>query len=432
MSITSIQSDGWTSAIVASPSTVARLPEPDSVAARVSRCLTALAQPLVPARSPWAAVDSTTAGRPLVLVQIASTVGPPAACPAATDPLVALAGIELVGPGTHVRPNDDLLAATTEFDGRPVPPAIIERAEALVMGSESRPGAGAPRSVHQLRLYFSPDALGPDRTGRFSPLNVRLTTAVRGERRLLVVPDSVMRWSWRELMTWRLGQLAGATRRSPLPRLTGLPAFTPADTVLARARLEYDASDPLGGAAIAARRREAVSLGPADARLASLLIGSTLLAYGDTAGARAEYRDVTRSAPCARLADAPLYDRVLVDTRDWGVRCSPIPLALVLAHGIAPGGAQWVRGNRVGGTVAAVLTVGLFAIAGERWQRSRAQYQAYTRSIAPPLVEPQLDRANATRASAARYALAGGVAWMASAVAGVVAEWMHPSGETER
>jgi len=341
---------------------------------------------------------------------------------------VALAGIELVGPGTRVRADEDLLAATAKMDGRAVAPEIAERAELFVLGPDSGPGASAPVPVHQLRLYFAPDSLGPDRAGHFAALHLHLTTAVRDADRSLVVPDSVIRWSWRALTGWRLARLAGAPHSLSLPRLVPPAEPAIADSVLARARLAYDAGDPLGGAALAVQRRETVPLARADSRLASLLIGSTLLAYGDTAGARAEYWDVTRAVPCARLADRPAYDRVLAATRDPGVRCSPIPLAVVLAHGIAPGGAQWVRGNRVGATIAATVTVGLFAIAGERWQRARAQYQAYSRSTAPPLVEPQLDRANATLASAGRYAVAGAAAWVASAIGGVVAEWVHPSG----
>ena len=412
-------SNGLISLVVSTPH--AMIDAADSLGARVTRCLELLGLPAAATASPWARLDSATAGDAYVLVQLSALAGPPASCPAASDPRVITEGVELVGAGARLDSGDDLTSATLLLRERAVAPSLTGRAAAVVITTV---GAPAHAVAGQLRLYFDPDALAPDARGRFSPAHVRITSASRRLARTVVVPDSMIERAWRELTPVRLARLRGAPRGRPLPAL-GVPS----DSILARARMAYASGDPLAGARLTLRRRASVRLDAGDSRVAALLVGSTLLAYGDTAAGRVEYRDATRLAPCTRLADAPAFDRVLAATRPAGARCSSIGSLRLLGSGmLVPGGAQWARGDRTGAVLAAGLTVGLFAIAAQRYTAARSDYRAYVRATGPAHVEPLLDRANSTRASARRYAVGAATSWAASALLGIIAEKIHPPG----
>lgn len=393
----------------------------DSLQQAVVRCLTRLARPVPALTSPWAAFDSATAGRAFVLLQMWATVGAPAPCRESTEPAVAAAGLLLLGEGVRAYRNDDLREASLALNGHEVAPALAGRVESVIVSGEI--GDSTMPRVHQLRLYFAPDALAPDRRGRFAPARLRIVTADPKIRHTIEVPDTTLHRAWRELSSWRVARLRGKTRRLDLP-----PIPAPHDSVLRRARDDYDAGNAIAAAELVAWRRAERALDASDTRFVALVIGSALLAYGDTAGARVELRDALADSPCFRFPAAPAFDGVLASVASRRVRCGRVGVARLLGSGLAvPGGGQWVRGDRFGAGAAAIVTGGLFAVAAERLLRSQQQYRDYQRAVAPPLVDPLLDRANATRGSARRYAVAAVAAWASSALAAVLAEKLHPA-----
>lgn len=399
----------WTTVLVGTPDMIAAPRASDSAARRVASCLTTLGRAEAVPPSPWSPFDSATAGRAYVVVQIVPSAGAPAACSQATHPLVTAAGYVLVTAGSGGGGNGDLLDATIQDAHDRIRPAMTGRVAAAVIGGPA---------VHELRLYLAPDALAPDEHGRFPRATIRV---VRSDGRSeIAVPDSVARRMWQALAPWRVARVA-AERATRLPRLAA-----PADTALARAAALWSSGDARQAASVAADRRAGSTLARQDALFASLLVGSALLAGGDSAGARAEYGDANRLAPCVRLAGAPAFERVLARV-EADSRCAPASTWRLLGMGlVAPGGAQWARGDRFGAGVAATATLALAATAADLLRRAAQQHDDYTRAIAPPNVDPLLDRANATRASARRYAIGAAAVWASSVVIGVVMEKIHP------
>lgn len=399
----------WMTVLVGTPGMLAPAGASDPAVRRVASCLTMLGRADAVPPSPWLSFDSATAGRAYLVVQLVPSAGAPAACPQATDPVVAAAGYAIVTTGSGGSGNGDLLDATIDDAGHAVRPAMTGRVPAVVLGGPA---------VHELRIYLAPDALTPDAHGRFASTSIHV---VRSDGRAeIALPDSVARRMWQALAPWRVARLPARTA-ARLPRLAA-----PGDSALARAASLWGSGDARQAASVAAERRAEATLARDDALFASLLVGSAFLTGGDSAGARAEYGDAARIAPCVRLEGAPAFARALSRV-EGDSHCVPRSTWRLLTTGLAaPGGAQWARGDRFGAGVVATATLALAATAADLLLRAAQQHDAYTSAIAPPNVDPLLDRANATRASARRYAIGAAAVWASSAVIGVVMEKIRP------
>lgn len=419
--------DGYAVVTILTPRSLAGITGRDSLTKRIRECdprygskdSAAIVIPDIP--RVWAPLDSATAGRAFVLLQVEAPIAPAAQCAIAQDLSLSVAGVQLANAGARMRPRNDVIAVTVTRGGRAVAPAIAARASEVVLGrgmerTDARPGA--------LRIYLHPDALGPDARGRFPAVVLWLATGDSTRRDSLRVPDSLVVAIWRDFTPWRVDRLPAAATAADLPRLR-----EPGDTALRRAAALYAAGDIRGAAALAARGRErlpATQPRSADARFAELLLGSVFLAQGDSDAGRAEYRASLAGAPCLRLASHPDFDRVLGQVRSSRARCTSVPVGKQFLSGLLfPGGAQWAQRNRVGAGVASAVTATLFASAIRKNAQAQRQFDAYRQAVPPAPIAPLLDRANATRRSARQEAFAAITAWGASAAIGLVTEAWH-------
>ena len=420
---------------ILTPRSLAWLARRDSLAIRVQECfrpapsrLPGDSLPPQPERptapdvpSVWEAFDSATVGRAFLMMEMDAPVMPAAGCKGAGDPVVRTAGIQLVDSGAVPAARNVLLTAAATSGGRPLVPVLTARARAHVIG----PGDREPRIVPtSLRLYFNPGVVEPDRRGTFAPLMLDVTSADDSRRDSVTVPDQMVAQIWREFLPWRLQRLRGLLAERDLPRLE-----PPADTALRRAAALYASGHSVRAARLAASWREQVDpkrRSATDARFADLLLGSVLLAGNDSASARGAYAAALVGAPCLHLAAHPEFDHVLDAVRPTGARCSWVASGRQIVWGMSfPGGGQWVHGDRVGGTLASALTIGLVALAIRRNAQAHDQYRAYQAAVPPAVVPAMLDQANATKRAARTFAISAAGVWLASAVVGVAIEAWH-------
>ena len=411
------------SPILLTPRSIAGIVRDDSLDAHLRGCMPTMDTSYRP-RHPWARLDSATIDRAFVLVQVGLLLPAATSCRYATNPRVRGAGLQIVEPNATVRLVDDVTGAAVIVDGRPLAPALVARARSAAFDTTGSPLRMLPLD---LRVYLAPDALAPDRRGRFPEVDLWLTSADTARRPSeLPLSDTAVAHAWSELTPWRLSRLDGRPHAATLPRLR-----TPSDSTLRRAAAMYAAGELVPAAMLAAHEREQLdrpSRTTADARFADLLVGSVFAAYGDSAGTRAEYAQALRSAPCLRLANHPAFDAQLDPLRPAGVRCQSVSTVRQLGAGLLlPGGAQWVRGDRFLAGIAAAATTTLFVIAAQRAQDAQQQYDAYRAAVdaQPITMAAMLASANATRASARAYVLRAASVWAGSAVVGLLQEAVH-------
>jgi len=411
------------STMLLTPRSIASILRDDSLDAHVRACIPKADQSYRPPH-PWARLDSVTADRAFVLLQVGVPLAPASPCLYATNPHMRGADIQIVEPRAKVPSVDDITGATVLLDGRPLAPALVARARTSALDTTGKPLPAAP---NDLRVYLAPDALAPDRRGRFPEVDLWLTTADTTLTPIeVLVSDTVVAQAWSDLTPWRLARLEGRAHSAALPRLR-----VPSDTTLRRAAVLYARGMLVPAAITAARGLERLHDTPhttSDAQFADLLVGSVFAAYGDSAAARAAYASALRSAPCLRFGAHPAFDAQLVPLRPSGARCQSIsPMRQVAAGLVLPGGAQWVRGDRVLAGIAAATTATLFVIAAQREQDAQLQYDAYRSAInvAPAMMTAMLHSANASRADARAYLLGAASVWAGSAVLGLVQEAVH-------
>ena len=420
---------------ILTPRSLAWLARRDSLAMRVQECFrpgaprlpgdTLAPQPPRPTPpdvpSVWEAFDSATAGRAFLMMEMDAPVMPAAGCKGADDPVVRAAGIQLVDSGAVPAARNALLTAAATSRGRPLTPVLTARARARLIGLRDPEPRIVPTS---LRLYFDPGVVEPDRHGSFAPLVLEVTSADDSRRDSVTVPDQMVTQIWREFLPWRLQRLHGLVSERDLPRLE-----PPTDTALRRAAALYASGHAVRAADLAASWREQVDprrRSATDARFADLLLGSVFLAGNDSASARGAYATALAGAPCLHLAAHPEFDRALDAVRPSGARCRWVGSGRQIAWGLGfPGGGQWVHGDRVGGTLASAITVGLAALAIQRNAQAHDQYRAYQAAVPPAAVPAMLDQANATKRAARSFAISAAGVWLASAVVGVVTEAWH-------
>lgn len=415
--------DRYASVQLLTPWTMAALPPADTVLAHVRNCIARWPDhALEHLARPWAPLDSATADRAYVLLQVDVRVVPISPCLSATEAALRIASVQLVGSPAKPKPTNDLVGAAVTSSGRLIAPTIAARERAVILDAAGRSPLDPP---HDLRVYLSPDELPPDAHGRFHDAVVWLTT-----RDSMRVPDSVavaasdIAAAWSDLTPWRLARLRGRPHDTNLPRLRA-----PDDSALRRAAGLYAAGDLLDAATLAAHRRAKLFPGGArgtDSRYADLAVGSVFLAYGDSSAARAAYARALESAPCLRFAAHPAYDVILDQVRPAGTRCSSISTAREVAAGLVfPGGAQWARHDWLGATVVAIVTGTLSIEAAGQHANAQRQFDAYRSAVGPAPVAWMLDRANDSQHAARRLAIEAGEVWAASTVIGVVQERVH-------
>jgi hypothetical protein len=406
----------------------------DSLQARVRQCavslLSARSHGASPAQltqaaaidlpHPWAALDSATADRGFVMIQIDAPATPAAACEVARDPALLMAGVQLAGHGARSNLRGAVRAATVTVGGRVIQPRVVISTSAAALDVEAQRVTGTPAS---LRLYFAPGDLGPDAHGRFTDAGLHVTAENPERRDSLVVSDSILSRAWRDYTRTRIAAIDDSGRFD-VPHLQ-----VPTRGRYVRAGAIYDRGDVLGAAALAAAvRHEAELMGSRQARgvFPSLLIGSVLLAHGDSAAGRAEYAQALDDLSCLRFGEHPAFDRVLAEARPETARCGRLGRSDLLTAGLLrPGGAQRLQGNRVGAsrlmrTTAALLVAGLgFEIESHR------EFNRYMETRPPADIGLLYDRANTKRAYARTAALSALGVWLGSAAYSLISEVRH-------
>ncbi|HEX8724860.1 MAG TPA: hypothetical protein VF737_05665 [Gemmatimonadaceae bacterium] len=422
-----LAADGSVSIMLLTPRSLANYSRRRPLARYMNDCFMAqrsgqtggLAPAVVP--EPWAPYDSAAAGFAFLLLQIGSPLRPQSPCDASRDPAIRAAGVQFLAGAAELHPTDDVRSATVSLRGQLLHPVVAAQTATVLIGPNGAIQAPTPGSV---RLYFAPDAFRPDARGRFASAVVSVTTADARRHDSVVLPDSVLADAWREFTTWRLKSLSGTPPMADLPRFA-----TPVDTGYQRAAALYAGGRQLDAALAVARRRDeyrAPTDTTPDGWFADLLIGSVFLAHGDSAAGRVEYANALDHAPCLQLSAHEEFNRVLDQLRPSGVRCSSVPLHRQLLWGlVVPGGGQWVHGDRVGGGVVSVLTVGMIALALEQHAQAQSQFNDYRRAVPPADVAGMLDRANASQHAARSTAVAAVGVWLFSGAIGALTEAWH-------
>lgn len=404
------------------------------LAVRLATCFSAPAsEALRTVRSPWAELDAAVDGRAFVLLQLDAAVGPPPSCSAAHDPDIRSAGLQVLAGSTPILPRHDLVAAAIVMRDSRLVPALAARAGATIIGPD---GTQIDGTIGSLRLFLTPDALAPDARGQFSSLNLLVRSADPARQEPVILPDSIVAALWHEFTGWRLARLEGAEPPAALPRLRA-----PADSALSVAHTMYGRGEALAAATIAerwleeraderngapraraARERSTTS----DRDFAHLLVGSVFLGYGDTVASREPYAAVLREHPCLRFSRHPAFDRVIEGMRDPEARCTGVSkMRQAMWGAMVPGGGQWVRGQRRLGTFISGASGALLASALRHHLLAARQFDEYRSAPGPDAVDALLDRANRTRGAVRRDLAAAASIWVASAVAGFIAESWH-------
>ena len=401
----------------ATPGQAAYVAEHDSVDTHLRQCLAANQIPGARGEAPtavphrWAAFDSATNGRAALRLQI---VAPISVCDA---PDLLAAGALVMHPGAYVLAREDLESARVRSRGVPVLPVLVGRVPSTVVGAVP---VARQRVIHQLRLYFAPDAFPPDERGRFATATVVVRNA-DSTTTSIPIDRAVFARAWRDLLPLRTARFTGAS-----PARIALPALeAPHDSTLRAARSAYLTGELLRAAELASRRRDSTALSTGDQRFVALMAGSVWQAYGDTADARVEYATALDISPCLRLTAHPAFEQVLDAVRPRDVRCTTIPLQQQLAAAfVAPGGLQWLRGQHWLGAVAAGITGTLIVTALQREKQAHSTYNRYmgTAAAAPDYL---LDEANSLQHQARTLAITAAGAWLASGVVGLVSEAAH-------
>jgi hypothetical protein len=328
--------------------------------------------------SPWAAFDSATAGRALVVVSIAPNGGRGAACgDTVVETSVAVArGLEFIAP-IYVRDNNPASAGIRVGNTR-MKPAFYGQTRVLRV----RGGVIGRDSTQQLRLYIPLDDFRPDVNGRFP--EVELTVGSSGFRAdTFAIPERVLRQVWAQSLPWRIDRVDPAIHERENARVA------------------------IAGMA---------SRDPEARRASRVLVGTTLWRGGDTLASAVVFGQVLEADPC--LAISPQADPTIRDAVSrlrTDASCVPRSSSGVLARGlIFPGFGQTSSGRR--GRTVGIATIALFGLSTAAALKSRQAYSDYQSATTPGAAGDFYDSASNFRGVATSLALTGIVLWGGSAL----------------
>jgi hypothetical protein len=353
--------------------------------------------------SPWAAFDSATASRPLVVFSIAPNGGPGATC---GDTLVELPhavarAIEFRRPGYI--PDQNPATAHVRFGETRLQPAFVGRAPVLRISS----GNPLRDTTQQLRLYVPLDDLRPDSTGSFPPTELRIgTSGIRQDT--IEIPERVLRQIWAQSLPWRIDRLRSR------PGITPLTLPPPADPAIQPSTDALRSGNTVDAAVLAQVGMS--SRQPETRRYSRALIGSLLLAGADTLGSAVVMRQALEADPCLASSEQanPRVRAAVVRLRPTGT-CVVRSSSGVLARGLVfPGMGQASTGRR--SRAIAIGTAAIFGMSGLAAMKSRQEYSSYRAATTPNAAADFYDSASNFRMIATSFAMTGVTVWVGSAM----------------
>jgi hypothetical protein len=331
---------------------------------------------------PWAAYDSVTADRPLVVFSIVKNGGPGAACgeKIVDEPAIVARGLEFL-PSAYVAeqsPTD----ASFGLGTRHIAPAYVDRVPVLrvVNGKMERDSSA------QLRLYVPLDDLRPDSAGRFAPGQVRIqTTAIWVDT--VTIPENVLRQVWLQSLPWRLARagIQDSGARAAVATMSARDARVRRDSRVRVATALWTARDTVGSAVVAAQLLEA------DPCLAS--------------------------SPVAGAAIKMAMDRVRPSAM-----CTTRSPVSVLARGISfPGMGQRAIGGH--GRAVGIATAVALVASGAAALKSRQAYSKYKAATTTTDAGALFNSATNSRSMAQAFGVTGATLWGSSAIYATWKQW---------
>jgi hypothetical protein len=353
--------------------------------------------------NPWAAFDSATVNRPLMVISVSRNGGPGAQCgDVLVDQAVAVArGLEFLEPGYVSEQNP--LKATLRIGGARPDPTYAGRTRALRV----RGGIAGTDTSHQLRLYFPLDEIRPSASGEFEAAELRITSVTNRDYDV-AIPARVLLQVWMQSLPWRIDR-AATTAVATEPWSLGTPGTALPDVDAALK----------SGDRIEAARRALPALASRDAqarRFAHVLVGMTLKGAGDTTAAAAVFRNVLATDPCLGSSSlaAPGLREALTKLRP-PASCVTRSAVGVFARGLAfPGLGQSTMGRR--GRTAAIATAAILGASGLAALKSRQDYSAYRAATTTESAALLFDSAENYRTIATGIAFTGATLWLGSAI----------------
>ena len=404
--------------VVAMPGARAKLSDRATLVRALGDCPGAT----LPDALPFAAFDSAASDPDLVLVAARARAPDFAGCPGASAPTTIASGVEWVGPAHRwVFPPALLDASITRGEKR-VRPVYFGRRPTAIAGAAIADSAGRATGPHDLRIYLHLRDLffGPAPT---RDLRFWLLTRDGSWTPTVVVPHEWIDSVWRASLPSRVARFGERPRAVPsLPRLVP-PSEPSLRAALAAYRSGDDGASGHDAAALLATSRDEW-LRPENLRFAHLLVGSVLVAHGDSIGGRAEYAAALRSAPCLTLAPGtPEAFTATLESARPEVRCRRISAASLLGRGaLFPGGTQARRGQpRTAGFVFGVTAAALATAYLEHAHATRLD-QTYLATTDYTRLLRLRHSANSANSIAAGALATGASVWVGSAVWGVLRE----------